>query len=639
MILTLSLVAAAGVQAQPEQPLRRVVALLDYVSGDYAHAVGERGEVLSQAEHQEQVGFVEDAAAELRADVDGKGEELARRLDALAARVRDRAPPSEVGEKARALRDEIAERFKVVLLPQHAPDLARGAQVYAQACAACHGADGHPNRAIGLLTQPPDFRTEAGPLSPRRIFSASTYGVPKTQMPAFDTGLSDAERWDVAFYVLSLAHPGASPRGLELARAALAPTGYVELASLSDDELRGRLSAAGLSAQDQAAALAALRAGPFAEAAQPAREHGLAQARGAVQKAVAQARRGDRDGARGALISAYLDHFEAHEAGLRARDGKLVQDIEAAFLALRGSIDGKDALLDAHAARLDALLEKADARGNGGGLVALRRGAGHRAARRRRGGAAWSRPCSRSCARRAARATRTRCTPAGSPRSPPAPLTWWASGVLLVRLSGTHRELIEGVLQLLLAALILYASHWLFAAMSSRRIVRVLPAARARVPARAVVLGLTFVAVYREMFEVVLFFRGLLLEEPGSGATVAAGALLGLFALVALVALFQRLGKKLKPRPLLMTCGVLLCGLAVLMVGNGIRSLQVLGLLPLTVWGAFQVPALGLYATREGLLAQALVLGALLASALWTSRRRDRGNSGTAKREVPAAAQ
>jgi high-affinity iron transporter len=637
MILTLTLVAAAA-GAQPEQPLRRVVALLDYVSGDYAHAVGERGEVLSAAEHEEQIGFVQDAAAELRADVDGSGEDLARRLDALALRVRDRAPPSEVGQKALALRDEIAERFKLVLLPQRAPDLVRGAQVYAQACAACHGADGHPNQAIGLLTKPPDFQSEVGPLSPRRIFSASTYGVPKTQMPAFDSGLSDAERWDVAFYVLSLAHPGAAPRGVELARAALAPTGYAELASLSDDELRARLSAAGLAAQDQEVALAALRAGPFTEPAGAAREQGLAQARSSVQKAVAQARRGDRAGARGALISAYLDHFEAHEAGLRARDGKLVQDIEAAFLALRGSVDGKDALLEAHAARLDALLEKADARGAGGWLVAFV--AALAIALREGAEAALLVAAMLALLRKAGREGDANAVHAGWLSALAAgAATWWASGVLLVRLSGTHRELIEGVLQLLLAALILYASHWLFAAMSSRRIVSKFFQRAGAGAGSAVVLGLTFVAVYREMFEVVLFFRGLLLEEPGRGATVAAGALLGLFALVVMVALFQRLGRKLKPRPLLMSCGLLLCGLAVLMVGNGIRSLQVLGLLPLTVWGAFQVPALGLYATREGLLAQALVLGALLASALWTSRRRDAGKSGPAKREVAAPAQ
>ncbi|HET7785542.1 MAG TPA: c-type cytochrome [Myxococcales bacterium] len=637
MILTLTL-AAVAVRAQPGQPLRRVVALLDYVSGDYARAVGEHGEILSDAEHREQVGFVQDAAAELRADVDGKGEDLGRRLDALALRVRDRAPPAEVAQKARALRDEIAERFQLVLLPQHAPDLGRGAQVYAQACAACHGADGHPNLGLGLETRPPDFHTEIGPLSPRRIFSASTYGVPKTQMPAFDTGLSDAERWDVAFYVLSLAHPGAPARGGELARAALAPTQYADLASLSDDDLRARLSAAGLSPDDQEAALAALRAGPFAEPPASPQAQGLAQARSAVQRAVAQARRGDRDGARGALISAYLDHFESHEAGLRARDGKLVQEIEAAFLALRGSIDGKDALLEAHAARLDALLEKADAHAAGGWLVAfvaalaiaLREGA--EAALLVAAMLALLRKSGREGDANAVHAGWISALAAGA-------VTWWISGLLLLRLSGTHRELIEGVLQLLLAALILYASHWLFAAMSSRRIVSKFFQRAGAGAGSVVVMGITFVAVYREMFEVVLFFRGLLLEEPGNGATVAAGAFLGLFALIALVALFQRVGRKLKPRPLLMTCGMLLCGLAVLMVGNGIRSLQVLGFLPLTVWGAFQVPALGVYATREGLLAQALVLAALLASALWTSRRRDRGKSNPAKREVPAAAQ
>src|SRR5260370_26914838 len=120
-----------------------------------------------------------------------------------------------------------------------------------------------------------------------------------------------------------------------------------------------------------------------------------------------------------------------------------------------------------------------------------------------------------------------------------------------------------------------------------------------------VVLGLTFIAVYREMFETVLFFRGLLLEEPGKGAAIAGGALCGVLALIGMVALFERIGKKLKPRLLLVTCGALLTGLAVLMVGNGIRSLQIVGALPLTVLGAFEVPALGLFAPPVRLLAQA----------------------------------
>ncbi|HEX9576114.1 MAG TPA: hypothetical protein VF993_00065, partial [Myxococcales bacterium] len=51
--------AAAGAQPKAEaseaQPLRRAVALLDYVSGDYVRAVGPEGELLSAAEHQEQI--------------------------------------------------------------------------------------------------------------------------------------------------------------------------------------------------------------------------------------------------------------------------------------------------------------------------------------------------------------------------------------------------------------------------------------------------------------------------------------------------------------------------------------------------------------------------------------------------------
>src|SRR5256885_9067046 len=95
MILSLSLAAVAA-RAQPgeAQPLRRVVALLDYVSNDYARAVGEHGEVLSEAAHAEQIGFVQDAASELRADGDGRAEDLAKRLEALAPRVAGRAPPA-----------------------------------------------------------------------------------------------------------------------------------------------------------------------------------------------------------------------------------------------------------------------------------------------------------------------------------------------------------------------------------------------------------------------------------------------------------------------------------------------------------------------------------------------------------------
>src|SRR5215469_16649114 len=113
MIIIISIAAPAVVAAAAEAPrvstqappastqLRRAVALLDYVATDYARAVSPQGEVLSPAEHQEQVGFVQDAARELRDDLGVQGEELAARCDALAREVAARASPERVAQEAR----------------------------------------------------------------------------------------------------------------------------------------------------------------------------------------------------------------------------------------------------------------------------------------------------------------------------------------------------------------------------------------------------------------------------------------------------------------------------------------------------------------------------------------------------------
>ena len=625
-ILIISIATTAGAALAQGQPLRRAVALLDYVAGDYGRAVGPGGELLSESEHEEQVGFVEEATRELRSDAGASGEDLALRLDALRAEVQRRAPPLQVAPLAKAIRDAIAQRFHVAILPAHAPDLARGAHLYVEACAACHGADGHPNTALELSTRPPVFaaRDEMQKLSPQRIFSATTYGVPKTAMPAYDEALDDGQRWDLAYFVLTLAHPNLSgkerDKGLDVARTALVATAWRELAVQSDEELAARLALAKLDANAQEAAIAALRSGPYADDAPKAA--GLSQVRRSLQNALALAQQGDREKARRAVISAYLDDFEPHEPVLRARDGQLVQDIEREFVALRSALDQGDP--GPPALRLDALLERADQKGAGGGVlafvaalaIALREGV--EAALLVAAMLALLRKSGRTQDARAVHLGWTLALLAGV-------VTWWLSGVLLLRVSGAHRELVEGALQLVTAALLLYASHWLLAAASARKLVGFLSAKTLAAGSALVVLGLTFAAVYREMFETVLFFRGLLLESPDAHGAVLAGALCGLAGLALLVALFQKLGRRLKPRPLLLTCGVLLCGLAVLMVGNGIRSLQEVGLVSLTVWGGFQLPALGVYATREGILSQALVLLALVASAVWSASRRPEG--------------
>jgi high-affinity iron transporter len=671
----LALLWAAGpARAQGEGDLRRAVGLLDYVAGDYGRAVSPQGVVLSESEFEEQRGFVREAAREVRAATGAEGEPVAARLDRLAQLVDGKGAPQEVSREARALRDEIAQRFRVAILPVAPPQLARGAKLYAESCAACHGATGHPPppEALALSTQPPAFAVpaEVAALSPQRAFSAVTYGVPKTAMPAFDDAYDDAARWDLAFYVLSLAHPaGDAGRGLALARAARLDTSYRALAAQTNGELADQLGQKGLAEADSAEVIAALRGGPFE--AERADSSTFAQVRRDLHGALELSRRGDREGARRAVISAYLEHFEPGEPALRARDPGLTTEIEQGFLAVRQTLEAREADRDRAALapasgggglpggdppaagagnpatgsspqsaidRLDALLEQAARTGTGtSGLVAFL--ASLAIALREGVEAALLVGLLLALLRKSDRGSETRAVHLGwGTALLVGALTWWASGALL-HLTGTSRELTEGLLQLATAALLLWASHWVLAATHARKLVGLISTRTLSSGSMAVVFWLAFGAVYREMFEVVVFFRGLLFDTPGGGRFVLAGAAVGLLLLALLVFVFQGLGRKLKLRPLLLTCGILLCGLAVMMVGNGVHALQEADLVPVRVWGGFQLPSFGIYPTREGLLSQAAVLIGLVGSALWTLLREFEGpavpSAGTPGRASP----
>ncbi len=97
--------------------------------------------------------------------------------------------------------------------PPRAADPARGAQVYADTCAACHGADGSGQRAasgagyqIPPLWGPDSFNDGAGMT---RVLTAAAYA--RHNMPfgtTFDAPvLSDDDAYDVAGYITSQDRP------------------------------------------------------------------------------------------------------------------------------------------------------------------------------------------------------------------------------------------------------------------------------------------------------------------------------------------------------------------------------------------------------------------------------------------------
>lgn len=255
------LLAAAPAEAE------RAHSLLTYVASDYAAAVGPGGEVVSRLELDEQRIFAGDAARDLRAS---GAVDLAARAEQLAAEIAAVAAPREVTQLAQALAAQVAQRFRLSMLPRRAPDLDSGRALYRQACAACHGSTGTPHvEHLELSTRPTALasRQEVARLSPQRIYATVTFGVPGTAMPSFGEALDESARWDLAYAALLFAHPQQERRrGEDLLKTLPRRPDWLQLAIRSDDQLRAGLAHSPFSAEDREALISAVRWG-FAGAA------------------------------------------------------------------------------------------------------------------------------------------------------------------------------------------------------------------------------------------------------------------------------------------------------------------------------------------------------------------------------------
>jgi high-affinity iron transporter len=625
--------ASAPAPAEPavSENVRRLTAILDYIAADYPGAVAD-GKVAVPFEYEEQLAFLADAAAiagALPAPA-GRGVDPAGELAIVRALVERIAPGDDVAAAARAARKRLLGAYGIVLAPAGPPSLERGRALYAENCTACHGARGAGDgeRAHELDPKPRSFLAAdvMTDLTPARAFNALTDGLEGTAMASYGL-LPASDRWSLAFFVFTLRHDDAA---VERGADAYARAGRViaatatRLSGASDGELLGALASAGLDAPACADALAFLRgAAPYRTSGSP-----FETTRRRLSAAAAAYEAGNAGLARRELSAAYLDGFEPHEAALGAQDAALVASIERTFLAAREAIQAGDAPGDVaqHVLRIGALLDAAEEKLAGGGAGVAFASAFAIILREGLEGAllvllllGWARQAGAEA--RDHRAVHIGWLVAVGLGA----LTWIAAGSVIARLGGARRELIEGVVALLAAVVLLAASHFVLARLDAKRRVAALrerlQAAISTPRRRWVLASLAFVAVYREAFEVVLFLQALMLDAHASAAPVVGGAAAAAALLVVLVVAMRRIGGRLQPGPLLTAAGTLLCALAVVLAGKGVRSLQEAGIVGIAPLQWPRLDWVGLYPTVQTVAAQAVALGAFAAIAVWALRR------------------
>jgi high-affinity iron transporter len=545
-----------------------------------------------------------------------------------------KAPPEQIAATARRLGAELLAAYPVPLAPAAAPDLARGAALYRENCAACHGeaGDGRGPMARGMEPAPIAFtdRARASERSAFALYQVIGQGLEGTAMPAF-ANLPAEDRWALAFHVGRFAYPQAlAAEGERIWRADEALRRRIpNLAALA------ALTPAALAAQvgpERAAALTAfLRSDPAAVGTSQGGP--LAIARAKLAESLAAYRAGDRDTARELALAAYLDGFEPVEPMLATRDGGLLRRVEAAMGELRSAIASRrpPEEVEARIAALDRLFDEAAAAIAPGETSAVSSFVGGFVILAREGLEALLIVVAMIVFLQ--RAERREVLPyvhGGWIAALVAGVaTWWAA-THIVAISGASRETTEGVGSLFAAVVLVFVGIWMHGKAQADEWQRYIREKLGRALSRGsawFLFLLAFVAVYREVFETILFYAAL--SAQGDDLALLGGALAAA-ALLALVAwAMMKYSRRLPVTQFFNWSAVLIAVLAVVLVGKGVAAIQEAGLLGVTpVPTAPSIPVLGIAPTAEALGAQAAVLLILL---LGFGRNRRRA-------AVPAAA-
>ena len=616
LVLALCAWATPAAAATPEQQAQTTWRLLDYIAVDYREAVAA-GRVKNQMEYAEMAEFSSTVSANL-GSLPPKPQRAALIAQArqLQAAIAGKAEPARVAVQAKALAAGLLAAYPVPLAPAEPPSVARGAMLYAENCASCHGAKGEgPTGEFAKLDPPPIAFAERDRARERSLFGLYQVigqGLEGTAMQSF-AQLPEADRWALAFHAGTLAY-GDAARGEQLWRddpaVRAAVPDLAALVAMTPAELEAKIG------PDKAAAVTAyLRSQPQALGASGS-NRSLDLARTRLRESLTAYERGDRSEANRLALSAYLDGFEPVEAVLATRDGSLMTRVEQAMAGFRQAIvhgesapelrqrfDATQALLGEAERALAPEAESGLATFLGAFAILLREGLE----------ALLVVIAMIAFLRKAERPEALAYVHGGWLAALVAGAATWAVATYAIGISGASREITEGFGGIIAALILLSVGVWMHgkaqAAEWRRYIAEKMQGALSRGSAWFL-FGLAFLVVYREAFETILFYAALWNE--GNGATILAGAGAAAVLLAAIAVAMLRFSRTLPITLFFRYSAMLIAVLAVVLIGKGVGALQEAGFVPVTsLPGGPRFTILGIFPTAEAIGAQLLMIAAL----------------------------
>jgi len=595
---------------------RMMVHLLDYIAVDYSMAV-ENGKVISTAEYGEMKEFAQtiqdigkDAPASVQSDI-----LLLKKL------INDKAAQKKISSVAASIKSEVIGIYKLEIAPKRWPQIESGKALFALHCATCHGVDGKGDGTLaeGLEPKPTNFHADdkANGLSPFQAYNTIRLGVDNTGMRAFDE-LNDDEVWDLAFYVLSLAQQDKkiSEETLDEFEESI---DLETLASSSNEELKERFQ---FESQSEEKLIAAMRLYPK-QLAEKAEGDYLQKAKRLITMAEAAYSEGRHDEARTLALSAYLEGVEPVEVQLRANDASFVAELEMQLGTLRSVIEKeKDfAVVQQEAEKSKNLLTKAQ------GILGEKEFSAWLAFLLsfsiilREGLEAFLVVVTiLGIIRSLKLGSAAKWVHGGWIAAILSGLLLWLAADHFFTFSGAQREVMEGAIALFAVGVLLYVGFWMHSKSEANKWQAYVKTKIQGLARKENMLGLfflSFLVVFREAFESVLFLSALNMEVGESHQLAFGSGIVIAFVLLFVISvLLLRYSRKIPITQLFKYSAMIIAFLAVVLAGKGIHAIQEAGMVSISPLPFnLRLSLIGLYPTWETFISQLVILALVIT--LW----------------------
>ncbi|SVA42552.1 uncharacterized protein METZ01_LOCUS95406 [marine metagenome] len=560
--------------------------MLDILPKEYEIAI-EDGEIVNAAEYEESRMFLEQSFERYQTIIgyipnSKNAEVLKKKFAALRSDIENKNNPSEVKISANAISSQLLKELGIEIqkTPPRAVNLQNGQTIYETNCAQCHGLAGNGDGPMASKLDPaPAVLSDPKATGDEHTtaydnFQVVSVGVANTSMVAWAESLPEADLWDVTYYIRTF-----SNKNLELPIVATDPSVSAEQIVADVINILGQSMKAFKSADlEQSADLA---------------------------------------------FDAYLK-FEGIEAGLVAKNKTLGHRLESSFGRLHGEIKRGGNLDQVEKINQNIKNDLQQARtileqkvGFAGLFlqsfsIIVREGF----------------EAILIIAALIAFLVKSKNKDKVKTIYQGVVIGIIASFITayiiheILNISMANQEVLEGWIMLVAVVVLFWVSYWLITKVETQKWQSYITGKMTQAISAGNIFALgavAFLAVYREGFETVLFYKALYLYAGKISNGIIPGFIAGCFFLVVIFYLINKIGVRVPIKWFFGFTSVLLYFMAFTFMGKGLHELQMGEALSLTPASfAPEISWLGMYPTWETFIGQSFLLILFLAGLFYT---------------------